>query len=645
MRGWYSGLPLHRKLVLMALAVTTVALTLAVTGLIVADAWRHRATATEDTRLLAAVIAENTAAAVLFYDVDDARQTLATVAVRESVRRACLYLPSGELFASFARDPDRDCAPAPPRESTWMTIAGSAPIVRNGETIGVVTVERELTELWTSVTVGCAAGVLMLLLAGLVALPIADRLNRRISEPIVQLAAAARATSGDAPRWTAPPIMTELAEISELVRAFSDMLARVGEANDALRRKETERAELLEREREASRLKDEFLAAVSHELRTPLSTIANWAQVLGVRATDPELTARGIASIARSAEAQARVIEDLVDVSRIVAGKLTLRDEVVDLREAVDRAIENTRPAAAAKRIEMVFERPGHACLVRGDRDRLQQVFSNLAGNAVKFTPAGGTVRLALTEAGGGYEVDVTDSGIGIDAEFLPHVFDRFRQADGSLTRHHGGLGLGLAIVREITVLHGGTVSAHSDGRDRGASFRVRLPAWRESLPDGPVVSSDPGPGTARALAGVRVLAVDDNPDALEVLRQVLHAAGADVVTAESGLAALASSSVVRPDVLLCDLSMPGMDGHEVLRRVRQQHAGGVPAIALSAHATAEHRRRSREAGFEHHVAKPYRIETLLELIALTHDGGAAASDEVHRDTPPPGAGRGHARG
>jgi len=629
-------LSLHRTLVAMALAVTAVSLALAVLGVIAAETWRYRAIAAEDTEVLARVIAENSAAAVMFDDAENAGDILGSVAVREAVTRACLYRAEGAVFARFERHAGVSCPARPTAPSSWTTVAGVAPIRRNGQALGVVFVERGLPELWPSVAVAAATGLLMLVLASLVAIPLANRLHRRISRPIVALAAAARTTGADAAPAARPPIDTDIPELNDLVRAFSDMLERIGATTHELRRRETEREELLGREREASRLKDEFLAAVSHELRTPLSTVVTWVQVLSMKPPDPELLERGLASIARSVQAQARVIEDLVDVSRIVAGKLSLHYEPVDLREPLEAAVEPFRGTAEAKRLRLVLDLPARPCVVRGDRDRLQQIFSNLVSNATKFTASGGRVEVTLARRDDRAEVRVSDDGIGISAGFLPYVFDRFRQADGSMTREHGGLGLGLAIVKELCSLHGGSVAVSSAGRNRGSTFVVSLPLAPETRPS-PAAGAE-APPARRPLSGLRVLAVDDNADALDALDIALSAAGAEVRTAASGAAALAAAARDRPDVLLCDLSMPDLDGFAVLRRLRlrtpHRH---LPAIALSAHASEEHRVRSRAAGFALHLAKPYRIEALID--ALLNIASPRSRDDVPvptQDAPPP---------
>jgi signal transduction histidine kinase/ActR/RegA family two-component response regulator len=613
-RAWYARLPIHRRLVVVAMAVTTIALTLAVASLVAVDLWRYRALAKDDTATLARVIAENVAAAVIFENPEEAQDILATAGVRESVPLACLYLPDGTLFARFERSSGDVCPRTPETPTKALTVTGTSPIVRGKRTVGLVYVERRLLEFWTSVTVAVLTGLLVLIVAGALSVPIANRLQRRISEPITQLALAAGRVQPDAPQ-PLPPIKTELNEITQLVTAFADMLERIRHANDALRTKETEREELLRREQQASRLKDEFLAAVSHELRTPLNAISGWAQILTMAPGDAATTEKAAATIARNTKAQARLIDDLVDVSRIAAGKLTVKNEPIDLREPIELAVDVCRASAVAKKIDLTIRLGDHVCLVRGDRDRLQQIVGNLLSNAIKFTDAGGSVSIEMLALDRAYEISISDTGIGIAADFLPFVFDRFRQADGTITREHGGLGLGLAIVKELTALHGGSVSVESAGRHKGSTFKVRLPALIE-----PASLADDESNLARfaddALAGVRILAVDDNPDALEVLERALAFAGATVRTASSGAQALEMLNEDIPAVLLCDLAMPDLDGWEVLRRFRRDHpAKSMAAVAISAHATREHRVRSREAGYDKHLAKPFGIDDLIYVI------------------------------
>ena len=623
MRRWFDRLPVHRKLVAMALVVSTAAVLAAATGLTLFDVWRYRAAAADDAGTLARIIAENTAAAVTFGDPSAAQETLSTVRVRPVVTRACIYLDDGELFASYERSPEFRCPRAEPTaQENFGRVGTSAPIERNTRRWGSVYVERDLTDLDRRIALTAFAAVPMILMAGLLAFLLAQRLTRTISQPIAELADTATRVGRDL-QYTVPEIPTPQDEIGDLVRAFQKMIARVREANEGLvreiderKRIEAEREMLLVRERQANRLKDEFLAAVSHELRTPLNAILGWVQILASTRPSEQTTAKAIASIARNAQAQTRVIEDLVDVARIVTGKLQLRFEAVDLRAAIEAAVEVLGPPAHAKNIHLAVQAPDHHCLVNGDRDRLQQIIWNLLSNAIKFSGSGARVTVAARDLGASYEVEVSDRGIGIAPDFLPFVFERFRQADGSMTREQGGLGLGLAIVKELTEMHGGSVEAASSGIGQGASFFVRIPALIGATA---AIATPPAAAADRhALAGVRVLVVDDNDDALDVTAVALEGAGAVVRTARSGSAAIDEWSHEPADVLLCDLAMPKMDGFDVLRTIRERDVvtgRRTPAIAVSAHATDEHRQRSKAAGFDDHLTKPYRTDDLVRTV------------------------------
>lgn len=473
--SWFDRLPVHRKLVAIALFVTTAALTLATSGLMMLDFLSYQRTVERDMTALANVIAENTAAAVMFAESKDAAVSLAAVRVRSNVRRACLYLPNGALFAAYSRDGVSACPADATVRSEWDVVTGMADVSWNDRVLGRVYIERELTELWSRGAVAIGAGFVMLVLAAGVAFLIAYRLHRTVSQPIVQLANAVRALDADVPATALPQIDAGLDEVGDLVRAFADMLRRVGDATESLRRKEIESDDLLAREREASRLKDEFLATVSHELRTPLNAIVGWTQILVNAPVDETTRKRALESISRNAQAQARVIEDLVDVSRIVTGKLHLQFSPVDLRDAIAGALEVVRPAAQAKQIALAIDLPRVPSFVRGDRDRLHQIIWNLLSNAVKFARDGGRVTLSVSADQSAVQIRVEDDGPGIAPGFLPYIFDPFRQADSSSTRTHGGLGLGLSIARHLVQLHGGTITAENRAAG-GAVFTVRLP-------------------------------------------------------------------------------------------------------------------------------------------------------------------------
>jgi signal transduction histidine kinase len=391
-------------------------------------------------------------------------------------------------------------------------------------------------------------------------------------------------------------------------------------------RAEAEREALLAREKvlraeaeELSRLKDEFLATMSHELRTPLNAIFGWITLLRTRRLDDATQERALETIERNARAQKRLIEDLLDVSRIVTGKVALELVTVDPRRVVEAALETMHPAAQTKGLKIVPLLDTGAGTVRGDFARLQQIVCNLLSNAIKFTDTGGQVEVCLARRNGEVEISITDSGQGIKPEFLPLVFDRFRQEDGSISRRHGGLGLGLAIVRHLVELHAGSVDAQSAGEGKGAKFIVRLPAREASLlprvtetPAGRIVS-------AAMLMGVRLLVVDDDPGARELISGMLEGFGAQVSVAESGQAALSLLFAQRPDVLIADLGMPGMDGYALIEQVRAldpDFGGLTPAVAVTAYASPQDRLRALQAGYQNHVAKPVEAEELAIVIA-----------------------------
>jgi len=406
-----------------------------------------------------------------------------------------------------------------------------------------------------------------------------------------------------------------------LVCYFRDVSDQVRARRERERLLEAEQSARLEAER-ANQLKDDFLATLSHELRTPLNAILGWSQILQRRKDDAATLDRGIAAIGRSALAQTQLIEDLLDTSRIMSGKLRLERRRISTAEVVAMAVESVMPSAAAKRLT-VTKNVASAADVLGDPARLQQVVWNLLTNAVKFTPNGGRISVALERRGSSVEIRVSDTGVGIAPEFLPVVFDRFRQADSSQSRRYGGLGIGLTLVKQLVEMHGGTVSAHSGGEGRGATFVVALPMALESAEEPRAAEDDDTlPGDRPAdfpLEGVRVLYVDDDADARELGHQILSDRQIEVTVVRSADEALRTLRNERPDVLLCDIGLPEMDGYELIRRVRElppEEGGATPAAALTAFAMPEDRRRALIAGFQSHVAKPVVPEDLIAVVA-----------------------------
>jgi signal transduction histidine kinase len=376
-----------------------------------------------------------------------------------------------------------------------------------------------------------------------------------------------------------------------------------------------DRLQLYREAQEANRLKDEFLSTLSHELRTPLNAIYGWAKILRNRPLD-EGTAHAVAVIQRNAEAQIRLIDEVLDVSRIITGKMVLATEVLDLCSIVAATIDVVRPALQAKRIRFQ-ERIDVVPPVVGDGHRLQQAFWNVLSNALKFTGSDGAVTVTLRSEGGRIEFEVSDTGVGIGRDVLPFVFDRFRQADSSMSRTHGGLGLGLAIVRHIVELHGGMVRAASAGEGHGATFTIQLPIARGDMPANHSAAGPPSPDAAarQRLKGRTILVVEDHTDARDLIAAVLEGAGARVVTAASAEDAIELVRHLRPDVLVADLGLPGEDGYALLTRFQALHPD-VPAIALTAYARSSDRERALAHGFRRYVIKPIDPEGLVDEVA-----------------------------
>ena len=380
---------------------------------------------------------------------------------------------------------------------------------------------------------------------------------------------------------------------------------------------------------DALRTKDEFLATLSHELRTPLNSVLGWTRILRFRHDDSAALRRGLEVIERNGAAQLRLIEDMLDMSRMMSGKLRVEMRETDVVAAALTAIDALTPTAVAKGVTIHTHITPGLPAVNGDPDRLNQVAWNLLANAVKFTPAGGTVDVSVHAAPGAILLGVSDTGQGISADFLPHIFEPFRQGDASTTRRHGGLGLGLALVRRIVDMHGGRVTAHSTGPGRGATFTVYLPALTPLTPRGRTLAGDADGTDVNILKGVRILVVDDEPEARELLAMQLEAVGATATKAGSTAEALEvvrAGTIDTVDALVADIGMPDHDGYTLIRSVRALGAGGgMPAIALTAYARAEDRARALAAGYQRHFVKPVDIgvlaTTLADLIAETREG------------------------
>jgi signal transduction histidine kinase/CheY-like chemotaxis protein len=428
--------------------------------------------------------------------------------------------------------------------------------------------------------------------------------------------------------------VTVIEDVTERVAREAELQAEVDARTHALAREKAVREEA----EEANHLKDEFLATVSHELRTPLTAILGWSNMLLAGKLDDEARDRALEIIHRNAQAQNQLISDLLDVSRIISGKLRLDLRTVDLPKVIEAAVEATRPAAEGKGVSLSASLDPHAGPVNGDADRLQQVVWNLLTNAIKFTPEGGRIQVGSKVVGTRVEVTVRDTGMGISPEFLPHIFDRFRQANPGTNRIHGGMGLGLSIVRQLVELHEGTIRAESEGEGKGATFIISLPfvALEEEMrlaERRPAVAARLEIECPPALQGLRVLVVDDEADTRDMLRAVLEHCNVEVITAGSASEALESLTHLRPDVLISDVGMPEEDGYSLIARVRAlppERGGRIPAAALTAYVRAEDRVRVLRSGFQLHVPKPVEPAELVAVVAhLADRAGTTAGKKL----------------
>ncbi len=629
--GAFRRLPIRRKLVAMILGTSAAVLLVASLGYLFADYYRSRVDLQRDLTSQAQLVAENLQAAIQFDDPAAIEDTLHTLGPNTHVKTACVY-KEDKLVGAFRPHADsRPCPEQPGPDTAVFTrdrLQLTAPIMLKGERAGTVLLRSDLELISSRLRIqGIVVAILLAITLG-VALILSSWLQSLVSDPVTALARTAAEVSARGDYSLRARRSTD-DELGLLVEAFNQMLgqiqqreAELSKTNDELRREvaerrraEQQRAELLVREQEANRLKDEFLATLSHELRTPLNAILGWTKLLRANAVPPAGMDRALEKVERNAQVQSRLVEDLLEVSRIVSGKMRLEVRPLDLLVLVTTAIESIRPTAEARGV--LLERVGDRAPMptSGDPDRIQQVIWNLLSNAVKFTPSGGAVRIRLRRAGAVDEIVVSDTGIGIQPEFLPNVFDTFRQADASATRSHGGLGLGLSIVRRLVELHGGDVRAESGGPDTGSTFTVRLPV-RTVVRE---VASDPaaGLGGSHELAGVRIVAVDDDLDTRDLLVSVLESAGAAVRVAASADEGFAACMELRPQVLVSDIAMPSRDGHALMRELQATLGPDAPRvrIALTAFATPGDQERSAAAGYQRHIAKPVDPVMLVATI------------------------------
>jgi signal transduction histidine kinase/CheY-like chemotaxis protein len=607
MTAWLRDAPIRRKLIVLGLlasacAVVTASVVFLVTTYVVARRVIHTNIVAQ-----AAITADNVTAAVAFGDRAAATDTLHALRAAPGIDVACVWDAQRRLFATYQRIAQVSCPDAEVEDvdriaAQYVEVARS--VVVGGRRVGGLYIRGNLNEVVTRVEIQGIAALGALLLGTLVALVFATRFQRIITGPLTRLASTASEISrrGDYTiRATQAPGRDEL---GQLVVAFNEMLGQIEHRDEEVRA--------------AGRVKDEFLAVLSHELRTPLNAILGWSRLMSERdRRDEALIDRGLDAITRNAQLQTQLIADLLDVSQIITGKFSVHFRQVDVRTVIAAAIDSVRPSAENKNISIDVTVDAASTVVSGDAERLQQVVWNLLSNAIKFTAKGGRIDIQLRGVDSELELRVIDSGMGIDPQFLPHVFERFRQADSSKTRAHGGLGLGLAIARHLTEAHGGTVSAYSEGTGTGSTFIVRLPIPAPTT----VVAAErrQRPSLAVSLEDLRVLVVDDEADSREVVTLTLQGAGADVTALESAAEAVTSLMSHRFHALVADIGMPVHDGYWLIQKVRSlpnDGRGRIPAIALTAYASAQDQRDALQAGFDRHLAKPVDPDDLCAAVA-----------------------------
>ena len=633
MTGAFRRLPIRLKLIAMILGACASVLVLASLGYLLVDYYQMRRQLEEDLQAQAQIVLQNSMAALVFADERAARETLNTLSSKPNIRLACLYDRAGRLLEGYRYDARSGACPATPPDPGTQFGSEDVQLTSEGmldnRRYGTLLLRSDLAALARRGRYQLGVVSVLLILTLIVAVLLSSRLQRIVSDPVIALASTAGEVSrrGD---YSLRAARSTDDELGELVDAFNRMLERIenreaelSRANDELRREgaerrkaEQERAELLVRERRANRLKDEFLATLSHELRTPLNAILGWTKLLRANAVPVTSVDRALEKVERNAQVQSRLIEDLLDVSRIVTGKLRLDSRPFDFLTLCSTAIDSIRPAAQARGISLDRRFESGPMPTCGDPDRLQQVVWNLLSNAVKFTPSGGSVTLTARRDGAVDEIVVSDTGIGIDPAFLPNVFETFRQADASTTRTHGGLGLGLSIVKQLVTLHGGQVTAKSEGVGRGATFTVRVPV-RSSEPRPQPPPGVPPESMEGRLAGRDLLVVDDDPDTRELLVSTFETAGSRVRAAASAAEALDMTFARIPDAVISDLGMPEEDGYLFMERLIGALGRRAPRVrvALSAFAAPIDRERALAAGFQRHVPKPVDPHALVLLI------------------------------
>jgi signal transduction histidine kinase/FixJ family two-component response regulator len=603
-----------------SMMTTLIALLLSAGSLLIYEFMSFRDAWVADLRGQADLIAHSTAAAIVFNDPKAARENLALLKQTPRVRAAAIFQANGLPFATFVADP---AASVPARLDRQLLAAGSRfigstletayPIEQDGETIGNVYLQAE-HDVWARAATYAAILVVVTAASLALAYIVFGRLQQVVTEPLTRMTRVAQEVM-ERRDWTLRAPSSTNRDIDVLVQAFNGMLAEVGSRTGELEREMVVRQQAEAELRLLDRKKDEFLATLAHELRNPLAPMTNAVALVRRPGADSAVRDKAISILDRQLRHMVRLIDDLLDVSRVATGKLSLHMENVDLIAILRAAVELAEPAAAARQLQLSSRWPAVACPMVGDSARLLQVFSNLLNNACRYTPPGGRIDVEAEAHEGSVEVTVRDTGVGIDPAMQHRIFDLFEQADKSLERGNAGLGIGLTLARQLVQLHGGEIEARSEGIGRGSRFVVRLPRAQASA--APVARATPAP--AASAGAMRVVLADDNVDFAESLQTILEMHGHRVVVVNDGDAALAAVRHERPDVAVLDIGMPGLNGYEVARRLRADPMLAptpLMLIAVTGWGQAADKRAAADAGFDQHLLKPLDPDDLLDLLA-----------------------------
>jgi signal transduction histidine kinase/ActR/RegA family two-component response regulator len=608
----WLGQSVRAKLLALMLATTGVALLVAMAALVAYDVRTYHDRWVTDLTTQAEILGRSSLAALAFDDRKTASENLELLRARPAIRAAAIYDENGLLFASYGRGGAAKNIPQPPPASGEPEVVRGElalfhPIVEANRARGTVYI-RARYELAERLTDYLGILVAVMALSMLAALVTSVWLQRQITRPIANIAEVAHQVM-DSRDFSLRAEKTTQDEIGYLVDAFNNMLAEIGRRAEALLA--------------ADRMKDRFLATLAHELRNPLAPISNALHLLEAAGDRPDMQAQARQMMARQLKQLVRLVDDLLDVSRITTGKLVLHPDDTELHDVIDNAIEIARPLIEARRHRLEVTLPPERVHLHGDATRLAQVFSNLLNNAARYTGAGGVITVKARANADDIAVEISDTGVGIAPAMLPDIFEMFTQADTSLGRSEAGLGVGLALARHLVEMHGGTIEARSEGIGRGSSFCVRLPVVRIAAASAPPVQTT-APADA---AACRVLVVDDNQDFATSLAMILRDLGNDVCVAHDGIEGLRAAEAFQPAVAFLDIGLPGLDGYELARRLRGSRGSGtLLLVAVTGWGQRSDKLRAAQAGFDHHLVKPIDPNALPSILRRRRTGAARPS-------------------